>query len=427
MAMKLGGSEYELKNVEVLNSTLETRRLFWGLVFDMKFEVVNHLTKLFNFESIPADWQKNAEDFDFCTRFFLFHTKNHNAYSFDLSPFGFKPDVRDTPLLAYFDFIFKNQSEYDELLAKNKKILKDYSSTLKQQRIVKNTLLEIIPDWKTLQTKDNSEWLCKTLMKWAERCNLTDDWCLDFALDCLRNCKVNFIDELDLPKNYILDGDVFFSVWRFYNFLESGTAWRESLIEMIWGKYKDFSRDDKIPDFPYFEYFWTHEVENKTKKIFKISERYDPFSSTEDYFRNLVEGRFLEKLSRYVYHWDLYVGKLKFLTEKVESFQNRVDGYIATNNREAEKYGGKTVSKKDGDKHFRWLIEYQIPSDKNYTDKSYSEIARENGVDVKTVSEAIGKSAHIIGITLRKPKHTGRPKGSKDSDKSLRKLGLISY
>ena len=43
MAMKFGG-EYELKDVEVLNSTLEARRLFWGLVFDMKFDVVNDLT-----------------------------------------------------------------------------------------------------------------------------------------------------------------------------------------------------------------------------------------------------------------------------------------------------------------------------------------------------------------------------------------------
>lgn len=173
---------------------------------------------------------------------------------------------------------------------------------------------------------------------------------------------------------------------------------------MMWGKYKDFSREDKIPDFPYFEYFWTHEVKNKPKKIFKISERYDPFSWTEDSFRKRIEGQFLENLFLNFHHWRSYAGKMKSLTEKIEHFQKHIDMYISNHNRKAAEIGGiKTVRKRDGDKHFRWLIDYQIPEV-----KTFEEIGNKSFADRKAISRDVRGVAKILDLTLRKSTR-GRP------------------
>jgi hypothetical protein len=368
MAKKFGG-EYESKDVENKTSTLEARKLFLELVLKRKRDVVLDLTKLFDFESIPVEWQKSPEKIDFCTKLFLSHSESHNLYSYDISEFGFNSNVRNTLLLAYFDFIFKKQTEFRELLAEKEKELKDSKSNFKPELIVKLALTEMVPDWKSLQATSGSRILCESLIKWSEKWNLMDDWCLDFALNCLRNCKVYCTDKLNISKNYVETDDLL-SALQFNSFWQSGKAWSLSLIDMIWGRTEDFGTWGNSKDFNLFEYIWKQDTENGKKEIFKITEHYNPFVSTADKFRRRLEEQFWEKFFNYYSnHRGAFILKMKSLTQELENFQNRVEIYMSRNEDKVKPFANKSITKRDNeDKHFKWLVDYQIPPVKDYKD-----------------------------------------------------------
>lgn len=159
----------------------------------------------------------------------MYHTQHNNLYSVGLAKFGFKSDVRQTPVLAYFDFIFKNQAKFDELLEKSEKFWKEFTpDNYYTDLITRRAIEELIPNWQTLQSKNGSEWLCSELSQWAEKWNLKDDWCLDFALDCLKNYKIKLIDTYQLPDNYLQTND-HYSLWDLNGFWHNGKAWAYSL------------------------------------------------------------------------------------------------------------------------------------------------------------------------------------------------------
>ena len=79
----------------------------------------------------------------------------------------------------------------------------------------------------------------------------------------------------------------------------------------------------------------------------------------------------------------------------------------------------RTPQKYAGEKHFEWLIDYQVTPN-----KSFREIAEVNKTDKKTISEPVKELAEILGLSLRKSKQ-GRPSGTKDSPKSNRQLRIL--
>lgn len=68
MTLRLGG-EFELKDVDIKTSTIEARKLFLELIWEMTPETVVDLVRLFNIESIPTDWQ-TVPDIDATKRLF---------------------------------------------------------------------------------------------------------------------------------------------------------------------------------------------------------------------------------------------------------------------------------------------------------------------------------------------------------------------
>ncbi|MDQ3129955.1 MAG: hypothetical protein M3Q99_04235, partial [Acidobacteriota bacterium] len=225
--MKLGG-EYELKNAEIKTSKIEARKLFLELICKFKSDVVIDLMRLFNSDSIPVEFSNQIESNEICMKIFLLHTQYHSCYSIDLSKFGFKTDVRNTPFLAYFDFVLKNQLELDDLVKKGEIHWKGITNT-PDKRLIENWALEqLIPNWNTLKLRNDSAWLCKTLTEWSEKWNLTADWCLDFALECLRVCKVELIGEFQLPENY-LSVNAFGLLRNYHNFWKGCFAWKKAL------------------------------------------------------------------------------------------------------------------------------------------------------------------------------------------------------
>jgi hypothetical protein len=295
MVKKFGG-EYELKDVDIRTSTIEAQKLFLELLWEMKPDVVFDLTRLFNFDSMPVDWQDKPDQIDFATKLFLFHTQYESAYKNDLTKFGFKSDVRDTPVLAYFDFIHKNRPEFNKLLEKSEENWKQLTSEPGTPLIISWALQELIPDWKTLQLRNDSEWLCRTLIQWAKRWNLNNDWCLDFALECLKNSKIRLFDTFRIPENY-LETKTFDLLRSFYLFRQLGSAWSWALWDARWKYHKDNSILTTIPDYPSFEYKWKQIAENEVEEFFTIAGTYNPFTMSKEslYCRSYHKRRITEK------------------------------------------------------------------------------------------------------------------------------------
>lgn len=413
--MKLG-AELELKDQELKTSTLEARKIFFELILQMKPEVSIDLLRLFNLDSIPLKWKKSQTHLDSCAKVFLFYTKRPELYYADLSKLGFKKDVRETPLLSYFEFIFKNQSEFDELLSSSEKECKKITPHPDSDFIVITALTKLIPDWKTLHTKKYSERLISNLSNWAKKWNLNEDWCLDFALDCLRHCKINLIDKFQFPDDFLTNNE-FNSVLDFNHYQQSGSAWYGA-----WLKLNMISHGtenlilEKIPNYPFFEYKWKENDGGKEQEIFQIRGFYNPITMLKVEFRQEMEQQFWSKFfDFYSLRQHLFVGMMPELIKELKNFQTSIENYISEVELIVESITDETVNKKEIIRHIGWMIEYQIPPF-----KSYSKLSEQQLMTRKGIESGVKEVCKLIGLTLRKSSENGRPKGSKDSYKRRR-------
>jgi hypothetical protein len=162
---------------------------------------------------------------------------------------GFAPDVRDTPTLAFFDYIFRNQSIYDKAWAKRKKELKHSSPMFQDEIATHFALQDLILDWNVLRTLKGACWLREEITEWADRWHLNNDWCLDFALECVKDIKTSFIDKMRLPENFLSQGG-FMSKWEYSRFWSYGRAWSGSLFNYGNSRFKDFYATSEIKNYP---------------------------------------------------------------------------------------------------------------------------------------------------------------------------------
>lgn len=448
MAMKFGG-DYELKNVDIKTSTLEARKLFLNLIWEMKPKAVLDLTRLFNIDSHPDEWlkkpfgwQEDNYEIRYAKRLFLLHTKEPNRYSFDLTRLGIKSNARQTPVLAYFDFLFKNQAELDKLTIESEKKWNLFTHNPKQKLITARALEMLIPDLKTLQLKEGSEWLCENLIGWAKKWNLKDDWCLDFALSCLHIFKTELIDELRLREDYLENGKNL-SLRELNKFCRDGAAWKTAISLLshnnvdnhliVPSKYshnqeiegKLLTIPSKYPNYPMFKYVWEEETNRETKEIFEITNYFNPFAGRKEKFRKDIEKDFWRTFFEHFQEdktdftgangnnwkvclgepkWTKFMGNPKKIVEEHKKLHKCIDEYILRIKKTIKRDAVKTFEKREGDKHFRWLIEYQIPKV-----KTFEEIANKEFVDRKAVSRDIRGVAKILILKLHLPSR-GRPK-----------------
>lgn len=407
MRLKLGG-EFELKDVDVKTSTIEARKLFLELIIEMRTDVVADLTRLFNSESIPSEELEKPARLTLYKKLFLLHTKEPSCYSADLTELGFKPDVRKTPVLAYFDFIFKNQTEFDELFKESEIEWQKFSPNSYPESVAESAIEKLIPDWKTLKTKKDSEWLCSELSEWAEKWNLKDEWCLDFALDCLKTFKSRFVDRLRLPDNYLQTND-FYSIWELDQFQRNAMASRRSLADFWKENLDNYWFTSKIPNYPVLNYVWNEKTDTGRKELFTVEGHYNPLTSSPDEFRKKTEEQFWDKFfGHFSERRFSFVGNTQLLIDELKKFQKCVNNCISKVETVMKPFVQRTTRKKSGDKHFRWLVDYQISG------KSFNKLSAEEGVDRKAIMDGIKGVAEIIGLTLRKPTKSGRRQGSKD-------------
>ncbi len=426
--MKLGG-QLELKDLEVKTSTKEARIIFLELIPELMPEVVFDLTRLFNLESLPKDWLDSPLDWlgdnaeiRFAKRFFLLHTKQPNLYSSDLSSWKIKPDVRNTPLLAYFDFLFKNQAELDKFLIESEKNWKGYTPNPQQELITERALEYLIPDWKTLQTKVGSEWLCAELKKWAMKWNLNDDWCMDFALHCLKNFKTGMIDKLRFPKDFLENDNVMY-LWEFNNYVNNGKAWNDAIFFLQFSNTENhFFIPQQFPNFPLFRYVWLQQSEKQVEEVFTIEGKYNPLVDQDQNFREKMEWLFWRNFFEYFqFKWSVFVSNHTKVIGELKEFHGLLETYISNVKKEIKPYTVETVSKRSGDKHFRWLVEYQIAG------KSYNKLTQKVGLDRKAITQGIKDTSQILGLILRDSTPGGRIEGAKDLTKQTRRRVSKKY
>lgn len=409
MALKLGG-ELELKGVNLKNSTVKGRNIFLKLLEKMKPNVSIDLMRLFNLNCLPKKHRENLKVIHFFTRFFLLHSNQQILFDFDYSKIKVDTNIKNTPLLSFFDFLHKNQAELLELASVSKKEWKEFTDFPKPKLIKETALEKLIPNWKALESRKDSKLLCSTLKEWASRWNLTDDWCLDFALSCLRICKIEIIDNLHFSENYLIKSGLGDS-WTFIKYHENNSAWKQSIWQ---AKFTDgirgYDQIAKIENYPQFYYKWEPPKKEKEGETFEITDYYYPLTSLANFFRQRVESKFWSKFFKmFRFRQHLLIGENKTITTGIKDFQKKVEIYIKKVEKKHEDYSEKTPTKRDNTKHFKLLIDYQIPPVKNY-----SQLGR-NQNEKKTMKRAIQSVSKLIGLTLRNPSRGGRPKGSGDS------------
>ncbi|MDQ3132852.1 MAG: hypothetical protein M3Q99_19045, partial [Acidobacteriota bacterium] len=177
-----------------------------------------------------------------------------------------------------------------------------------------------------------------------------------------------------------------------------------------WKNQNNYSVLNEISNYPKFDYIWVQRIENVSTTVIKIEKVYFPWGMLEEKFRNQIEGEFWSKFFNYYENKQhLLVGDLETVTSKFRDFQKKLDKYISKVEAKIKPFSNKTVDKKDGDKHFRWLIEYQISPI-----KSYNRMSKEQGVDRRTIMDGIKNVSDLLGLTLRPPTKGGRAKNVKD-------------
>jgi hypothetical protein len=415
MGIRLGG-ELELKDIDDKASTLNARQIFLDLVWEMKPEAILDLLRLFNYESLSLRLQKSQQLVNFAARLFLLHLKHYKLYSVDLSKYDFKADVRQTPLLAYFEYLFINQTKFEKLLKNSKKFWSDRTNNPQPSLITDKALVDLISDWKTLQSNPDAKSLCALLLQWAEKWNLNEEWCLNFALDVLRRFKTELIDNLSLKMEFLEENSTF-GLYEYEEFQDEGSAWKLALFSLKYenaGKKHNYST--QVPKSPEFKFIWTQESKGKRVAIFEIKDNWSPTIFTKESFKKRVENQLWSKFFNYfTKKSDSLVGQISEVSRKLNEFQKRVNKYTSKVESLYKNVAIPSVLKKGGDKHFRWLIKYQIPPV-----KSYEKLSKENSVTRKAISDAIKGASKIIGLTLRHAQKSGRPKGTKDSHKRRR-------
>jgi hypothetical protein len=200
-------------------------------------------------------------------------------------------------------------------------------------------------------------------------------------------------------------------------FQNEGIAWQQALLNLRFGNARTkYIHPIQIPKSPEFKFIWTQQTNRQRVSIFEVKDNWSPTIFTKETFKKRLEKQFWsEFLNYFAKKPDSLVGQISEVSRKLNEFQKRLDKYISKVEPLYKNVTIPTIVKKGGDKHFRWLISYQIPPV-----KGYEELSKENSVTRKAISDAIKDASKIINLALRQAKKSGRPKGARDINKRHR-------
>ncbi len=290
-----------------------------------------------------------------------------------------KPDVVSNLFNAAYH-------HFSRLLAQNEGLIASlcHSQVPEQPKYIRQRAIEgIIPDWQSLQQRDDANSLQDAVENWAQDHNLTADWCLDHALNFLRLLGSEHRElAFRFTNADILLRDLIIRAWH--------SAAVNRHIHAMWTQY------------PIVEALLPHDVVLFTFEYGRLRlEVLGPWTKSRPSFKKEVERSFISMGGPSI------SGARKALENKLAEYLEKVDRVSKELGLEEPPVRWKA------DDHFRWLTRYQVPPC-----MKYREIAKEIGKDDKTVSAGIQNVASRLGLTLRsseQDKHPGRTKGVKET------------
>ena len=144
--VKRFGGELEFPNAKVKISTCEARKYFFDILHRRKTQVFDELLNLFNITSLPDEFRNNWKAIDFLTGFFLRNLDKSFLFGLDWATIGIKPDIAETPLIFYFDYLSKKNDELKKFAAKSREKWKKQGYKKEEDNYVKEDSLKgLIP------------------------------------------------------------------------------------------------------------------------------------------------------------------------------------------------------------------------------------------------------------------------------------------
>ena len=480
MTLRLGRGEYEAIDVKIRNSTREARRIFFGVLLEQDKSWLLELLAFFNGEMLPQQlFEPTAihETAD-CLITQLF---TENFYRQKTLPEHF-----DTPLNHYYQYLSGKEDQTIEIeneIKKEREIVQNISP-LNPQKLRKKALEQFASSWEIMKSQPDAAFLCESLKLWSEKWNLTDEWFLDFALKMLCNFKFYFDNEFKVRNQSTLPqpllilgyrsaaqeaiGETLNSyVWQFDDYILKDTD-KFSVFKYKW-KIFEMSSETWSPLHTSRSQFVSLVKEILVLNISKVNELMECYEDfLEDGFEKFIErerkaledhcdrmyqlviksgsenglksynyphiGNFLWKpseeergdfIDNTIGEIEKKILQIKGVLRSLESFTKRdfegkLGEYCNNIEKSVPKNWEKVPRKYSEDEHFKWLIEFQLSPDTKFTT-----MAKKYDVAPRTVTNAVRGLGKILGLTVREAKKTGRTKGSKNSDKSLRQLGIF--
>jgi len=258
------------------------------------------------------------------------------------------------------------------------------SYILRQPKFIRERALKrLLPNYRYVVEMEGAAALCRALAGWSREHNLTDDWCLDDALEVLRAFEV--ADEKRMALALLPDVHFLRDVWK--------RSWQSAAVERRFvGLHQGFQSNVAVEERDALMFRFRYETLH-----FELS---GPFNKSIAAFRQEVEVQFKSVGGPTIRgarkHLDY---SLRKYFAKVEKVRSELDLKAPPRWRKADEF-------------LRRLVDYQLPPC-----KTYRQVARDVKRDDRTVSEGIQRIASLIGLTLRSneaDKFLGRPKGARD-------------
>jgi hypothetical protein len=280
------------------------------------------------------------------------------------------PDLFTIAYQPFLELLANNQDEFNSI----KNSLE--SDLLGHPNFTPETIMDLaverfIPNWQTLQSREDAASLCGKLREWSSTWNLTNDWCLDYAFKTLQ-------------KGYLMSLN--------YIWLDNYDAWRDANTELR------------------LESFCMHAVSNEEieeKGLFEFKFHFEeinfsvtgPFNKSTSEFKQEVNDKFKAAGGKSIR------GASTALKLKMGEYLEKISAVMEDQNLTEPPIRWAI-------NHFKWLICFQIPPNR----RTISELSRDFSKDRKTIREGINDVANLIVLDLKPmPKEiwkvrAGRPK-----------------
>lgn len=442
--MGLGNAELEPIHAGISLSALEGRSIFAKYIYYHARPAVDDLLRLYNPSLIPTEKfdQRLEPHQNYLTTVFLHSLLPLQTRRF-LTDRGIPKSANVTPVVELLKFMRSKEHRFDEECVRVRARLGDNSSSYSERMINRAALDALIPNYSSLSATSGLARFRKLVDEWSVQWSLSDDWCVDLALNAVKAfvCRLAEwrplgTDELSNDATWWLNGE----------FLTRSvqTSWIEARDEFGDEQFGELLKAlAEIPDNPEFSFHWSPILKG-VDRSFRIEDRHTAYSFEKEDFRRRVEQAFwFNFFNLYERTPALLVGNLEKVKDRMSRLLKKMDDYLAECRKVQRGHGRPRKSKPSGDRHFRWAVLFQV-NRLNVHEVVKDEIDRSEGAKGKasvytrttgvetdleeeegeldparlspsTVREGIQDVAKLIGLTLRRGKR-GRPKGRRDAD-----------